>query len=192
MIKLAFYTQTYNSVKYMRKSIESVLNQTHKDFVYYIADDFSTDNTREILQEYAKSDSRIQLILPTENNMMKTTNDSLNIIYNSDCTHLCTLDADDWYDPDFAETVLKQLDTQDFDLICVGTQFVRERTGEATSKRAIDHNLLLQKEDFHSHVSVLIGFFITHWAKLFKIEKLTIQFGIKPATKWLWRTDVEI
>ncbi len=172
MIKLAFYTQTYNSVKYMRKSIESVLNQTYKDFVYYIADDLSTDNTREILQEYANNDSRIQLIFPTENNMMKTTNDSLKIIYDSDCTHLCTLDSDDWYDVDFAETVLKQLDIQDSDLICVGTKFIRESTGEVTSTRAIDQNLFLQKEDFHSHLDVLVKFFITHWAKLYKIEKL--------------------
>ncbi len=108
MPRIAFYTQTFNSSKYIRKAIESVLNQTFTDFVYYITDDVSTDNTCDIVREYAQKDKRIIFTVAEENFMMQTTNISLKMIYESDCEFLCTLDADDWYDSDFAEKMIKR------------------------------------------------------------------------------------
>ena len=51
-------TITYNSSKYVRQTIESVLASTFEDFEYLISDDCSTDDTWAIIQEY--SDSRIK------------------------------------------------------------------------------------------------------------------------------------
>ncbi|TDH23298.1 glycosyltransferase family 2 protein [Segetibacter sp. 3557_3] len=50
-------TVTYNSSLYVRDTIESVLSQTHSHLQYVIADDCSTDNTWEIIQQY--NDPRI-------------------------------------------------------------------------------------------------------------------------------------
>ena len=55
MARLAFYTQTYNAEKYVAKAIESVLNQTYTDFVYYIVDDASSDGTVDIIKGYGES-----------------------------------------------------------------------------------------------------------------------------------------
>lgn len=49
----------YNAEKYIGEAIESILNQTFKDFEFIIIDDYSTDKTWEIIQDYAKKDSRI-------------------------------------------------------------------------------------------------------------------------------------
>ncbi len=51
----------------LRKSIESVLNQTYTDFEFIICDDGSTDNTWEFLCEYARKDKRIKLIRNEKN-----------------------------------------------------------------------------------------------------------------------------
>lgn len=51
-------TVTYNSAKYVRFAIESVLNQTYGNIEYIIADDFSRDDTWEIIQQY--KDPRIR------------------------------------------------------------------------------------------------------------------------------------
>jgi len=52
----------YNAEKYIAASIESVLNQTYKNFELLILDDASTDNTKEIVLSYAQKDNRIVYI----------------------------------------------------------------------------------------------------------------------------------
>lgn len=42
----------YNHEKYVERAIESVLNQTYRDFVFLVADDCSTDSTREKILKY--------------------------------------------------------------------------------------------------------------------------------------------
>lgn len=49
----------YNTAKYLRESIESILNQTYANFEFFVFDDGSTDSSKEIIQEYAKKDKRI-------------------------------------------------------------------------------------------------------------------------------------
>lgn len=51
-------TCTYNSARFLKETIESVLSQTYQNFEYIIWDDGSTDNTREIVESF--NDSRIK------------------------------------------------------------------------------------------------------------------------------------
>lgn len=53
---------TYNGEKYIKPQLDSILNQTYKNFKLYIKDDGSSDNTISIINEYCKKDSRIILI----------------------------------------------------------------------------------------------------------------------------------
>ncbi len=52
---------TYNSSKYIRPCLESILNQTFSDFEVIISDDGSSDDTLEIISEYAQKDNRIKI-----------------------------------------------------------------------------------------------------------------------------------
>ena len=52
----------YNGEKYLRETIDSILNQTFKDFEFIIVNDGSMDDMGVILQEYAKKDPRIKII----------------------------------------------------------------------------------------------------------------------------------
>lgn len=54
----------YNGAKnnYLNRSVSSILNQTFKDFELILIDDGSTDNSWEIMQNYASRDSRIRLL----------------------------------------------------------------------------------------------------------------------------------
>ena len=45
---------TYNGEKYIKEQIESILNQTYKDWILYIRDDGSKDNTKSIINDYCK------------------------------------------------------------------------------------------------------------------------------------------
>lgn len=66
----------YNGAKYMRQSIESVLEQGYTDFELIIVNDCSTDETAEIIEEYRKKDDRIKVI---ENEVNLRLPQSLNI-----------------------------------------------------------------------------------------------------------------
>ena len=50
--RLQFISQNHNYEKFVKKSIESVLSQTYKNFELIIIDDGSSDNSRKIIQEY--------------------------------------------------------------------------------------------------------------------------------------------
>jgi glycosyltransferase involved in cell wall biosynthesis len=58
-MKVTVFTSCYNQGQYLPEAIESVLCQTHTDIEYLLIDDGSTDNTKQIIQNYAKKDSRI-------------------------------------------------------------------------------------------------------------------------------------
>jgi len=49
----------YNGEQYLAIAIESILNQTFKEFEFIIINDGSTDNSLSIMQKYAQSDDRI-------------------------------------------------------------------------------------------------------------------------------------
>ena len=51
-INLAIILATYNGEKYLKEQLDSVLNQTYDEFTLYIRDDNSTDNTKNIINEY--------------------------------------------------------------------------------------------------------------------------------------------
>jgi glycosyltransferase involved in cell wall biosynthesis len=53
---------TYNGERYIRKSIESCLNQSFKDFELIIVNDCSTDTTPAIINEYMEKDQRVKVI----------------------------------------------------------------------------------------------------------------------------------
>lgn len=57
----------FNAEKYIGQAIESILNQSFKDFELIIADDYSTDNTWKIIEKYVKRDKRIKAIKNKKN-----------------------------------------------------------------------------------------------------------------------------
>ncbi|MEO6696359.1 MAG: glycosyltransferase [Ignavibacteria bacterium] len=60
--RISVITTVYNSESYIIQSVESILDQTFKDFEYIIVDDGSTDKTSALLQKLVSRDSRIILI----------------------------------------------------------------------------------------------------------------------------------
>ena len=69
----------YNAERYIRRCIESVLSQTYKEIQVILINDGSTDNTLSILEEYSRSDSRIQLINKDNSGVSKTRNIGIDI-----------------------------------------------------------------------------------------------------------------
>jgi glycosyltransferase involved in cell wall biosynthesis len=83
---------TYNGEKYLRQSVDSIINQTYKEWELIIVDDCSTDNTYTIASEYSKKDNRISVIHNVTNQKTPT---SLNIGFKHARGDLFTWTSDD-------------------------------------------------------------------------------------------------
>lgn len=62
MVKVSVIIPVYNVEPYLKQCMDSVVGQTLKDIEIICVDDGSTDNSLDILREYAAEDSRIQII----------------------------------------------------------------------------------------------------------------------------------
>ncbi len=83
----------YNSEKYIAEAIESILSQTFTDFEFFIINDGSTDNTANIIAQYAKQDKRIKFINnPTNNGRIVVLNQGLSLCSGE---YIALMDSDD-------------------------------------------------------------------------------------------------
>ena len=62
MAEISIIVPVYNVEKYLENCIESILNQTFKDFELILVDDGSTDNSGKICDIYEQKDTRIKVI----------------------------------------------------------------------------------------------------------------------------------
>lgn len=94
---------TYNGDKWIRESIDSVLNQTFENFELLIIDDGSSDSTKEIIENYKKADKRIITVYKSHTGATDSQNVGINIARGS---WIARIDQDDICEP---ERLSKQL-----------------------------------------------------------------------------------
>lgn len=167
MPQIAFMTWIHNGEKSMRASIESVLNQKNVDLAYYLIDNASTDETWNIMCEYANKDSRVRLI-QNDNSLVRLPEYILGI---TDCTYFANLDADDSYRPDFAARMIAFMEKEKLDIAACGS-VIHERNKAITKYRKPEKLFLLSPDEFLDQINELAVFFWTIWAKVFRMDIL--------------------
>lgn len=94
---VSIITPSYNSEKYIRETIESVINQTYRNWELLITDDCSTDHTVEIIQAFCKRDNRIKLFRLQKNSGAGAARN--NSIRQANGVYMAFLDSDDLWLP---------------------------------------------------------------------------------------------
>lgn len=96
--EISVIMSVYNGETYLKEAIESVINQTFKNWEFIIINDCSTDSTAEILSEFASKDERIK-VHPNEVNLKlpKSLNKAISL---SQGKYIARMDADDICLPD--------------------------------------------------------------------------------------------
>lgn len=102
MTKVSIIIPVYNVERYLRVSLESVVNQTLEDIEIICVNDGSTDGSLEILNEFAKKDKRIILINQENQGLSGARNTGLNVATGE---YIAFLDSDDWVDTNFLENL---------------------------------------------------------------------------------------
>ena len=96
----------YNIEKYLPRCIESILDQTYKNWEAIFINDGSIDNSLKVLEEYKKRDERIKIIDKKNAGSGAARNDG---IETSKGKYIAFLDSDDWYEEDFLEKLYNNL-----------------------------------------------------------------------------------
>lgn len=116
MPKISVVMPVYNGEKYLRESIDSILDQTLDDFEFIIIDDGSTDSTESIIKSY--QDSRIRYIKNEINlGVARTLNRGLDAAKGE---YIARMDADDIAVPDRFEKQVAFMDKHKNIAICSG------------------------------------------------------------------------
>jgi len=92
---ITVYITNYNYGKYIKKAINSVLNQTFKDYELIIIDDGSIDKSVKIIKEF-QNKKNIKIIFQKNKGLVVSNNLALRL---SKAKYIMRLDSDDWLDP---------------------------------------------------------------------------------------------
>lgn len=118
MPKVSIIIPVYNVEKYISRCIESVLNQTFKDFELILINDGSQDNSLQIMNNYS-DDERIKIIDQKNMGPAKTRNRG---IEEANGEYIMFIDSDDYIDDNYVENYFDCLNEADYDLVIGGYQ----------------------------------------------------------------------
>lgn len=119
----------YNCEKYIRKTLESVINQTFKDFEVIIVNDGSKDKSINIIEKIlTESNTTFKIINQKNGGVSKARNNGLK---NSKGKYVYMIDSDDLLELNFFEEMYSKLEEKNLDMIFSGHDRVDE-TGKVT------------------------------------------------------------
>lgn len=147
-IKVSIIIPIYNVENYLIQCLDSVINQTLKEIEIICVEDCSTDNSLSILEEYAKSDSRIKVIRNETNKGLSTVRN----IAMAEATgeYIAFLDSDDYVDLSTYEKAYNLAKKNDLDCVLFKTSTVDDKTGEI--KDNLDYFALKPFEGFEKPI----------------------------------------
>lgn len=124
MPKVSVIIPIYNSGQYLSRCLDSVVNQTFSDLEVICVNDGSTDNSGEILGQYAKQDKRIKVINQMNAGPSAARNVGLKHVSGE---YISFIDSDDWIDAEYYECLLNLMEQHNADIVMAGMRVVNEQ-----------------------------------------------------------------
>jgi glycosyltransferase involved in cell wall biosynthesis len=165
------FTQAYNAETTIGRCIDSVKAQSYTDFVYYIADNASTDHTREIIAAYAATDNRIIPLYYDDNDYWRiyTLMPQLTEKYNRNDLFI-ELDADDEYASNAFESLSEFMHENELNIAACTAAVMDETTGENMSRKTMCGNLVVSGEYFDTRFPEYFRYTRDGWGKLYSLS----------------------
>lgn len=105
-MKVSFIVPVYNSEKYLKRCLGSILASTYKDIEIIVVDDGSTDSSPDIIKRFAEKDSRIRSYRKENEGPSEARNFGLEKVTGE---YVWFVDSDDWINPDGIARLLKYI-----------------------------------------------------------------------------------
>ena len=152
--KISIIVPVYNAEKYLKKCVDSLLDQTYRNLEILLIDDGSKDAGGKICDGYAKKDARIRTVHKENGGLVSAWKKGVEV---SSGQYLGFVDSDDWVDPDMVEEMAEHLTGGEWEI--VASDYVVER--DDGSKRFVWQELppgeYLEREMKETVVPNLLG-----------------------------------
>ena len=175
--KVSVIVPVFNVKPYLRRCLDSVLNQTLKEIQVICINDGSTDGSRDILEEYAARDERI-MILDQENSGGGAARNTAFPYIKGKYTFFT--DADDWLDLTLCEKTWQKAEQTDADIIYFSMAKTKYDTHSPKFQKDMPEIRILPEER-----SDLLLYFNSTWLKLWRSDfllenEITFSKGRRP------------
>ena len=116
-MQISIIIPVYKAEKYIRRCVDSLIEQTYKDIEIVLVDDGSPDNCPKICDEYAKQDKRVKVIHCKNGGSMKARQIGFEAASGD---YIGFADSDDWAEPDMYERLAEAAKKYDADITTCG------------------------------------------------------------------------
>lgn len=138
----------YKVEKYLRRCVESILNQSYSNFELILIDDGSPDSSPLICDEYSRQDNRVIVIHQKNQGVSIARN---NGIKKAKGNWILFCDSDDWFENDVLSIAEKMMETNECDIIQFGFQYVYPN-----NKKIIYPTKNIEKNVIYLHFCTLV------------------------------------
>lgn len=175
MVAISIVIPVYNIEKYLKECLDSLVNQTFKDFEVICVNDGSKDRSLDILNEYAKKDSRFIVVTQENGGSGSARNNGLSRARGK---YVQFLDGDDYFEPELLEKLYNLAEKHEAHIAVCSSRKVDDK-GNITETRNPNSPLNLAKvllnkvfnyQDFPEDIFSLIG--TIPWNKLYLRQML--------------------
>lgn len=122
--KLSIIVPVYNVAPYIRRCLDSLLNQTYQNIEIILVDDGSTDGSAAVCDEYARADARIQVVHKENGGIASARKAG---IVHASGKYTTNVDPDDWIEETAYEYVAEKLEQYNPDMLVLG--YKKEHAG---------------------------------------------------------------
>lgn len=171
--KISIIVPVYNVEKYLSTCLDSLINQTLKDIEIICVNDGSTDGSLEILNEYAKKDTRIKIITQKNQGLSMARNNGLK---EAKGEYISFIDSDDWIDTKMYEKMYQQATEDNTEIVVCNLKLVRGSDEELNDYWPIKKNGLINREEAQSYLFKYPSYAVNKIYKKNFLIKNNLQF----------------
>lgn len=164
----------YNVEKYLKKCVDTIINQTYQNLEIILVDDGSTDSSGKIADDYQVIDKRISVIHKENGGLSDARNAGMKIATGD---YVCFIDSDDYVELDMIENAMKMITPQNLNVVIWGFYVDTEDDNGNLTKRS-EHVLNQNVVDIDKNINEIeIDLnFLNHlgyaWNKLYNLNFL--------------------
>lgn len=175
----------YNAEQYLRRCVDSILNQEYTDFELLLVNDGSTDASGDICEEYGDRDPRVIVIQKENTGVSDSRNRALDRARGK---YLQFLDSDDWITPDATRLFVRAAEEYGCDMVI--SDFYRVVGERLSPKGDIEEEGVLTREEFAAHMmeNPADFYYGVLWNKLYRRD-IVEEHNLRMDTDISWCED---